>query len=434
MLSQQAMDIKTLIEAHQGKQHDIFAQTVNPQLVKVLRTIGFDINYVRAEGQYLYNDKGEKYLDFLAGYGVFNIGRGHPKIKAALHQAIDADWPSMVQMDAPLASGILAEELIARLPQGLDTIFFVNSGTEANEGAIKFARRATGKPRLLYLNHAFHGLSTGSLSMNGGEEFKIGFGPLLPATGVELNDLRGLELELKKEDVCAFFVEPIQGKGVHVPDPNYFPAAQELCRKYGALFVVDEVKTGFGRSGRFFCLEHWGLKPDIVTMAKALSGGYIPTGAIAYSKEIYKKVFRNMEDCVVHSNTFARNNLAAVAGLAILRVIDEEHIVANAEQKGQMLMDGLNKLKEKFEFIKDVRGKGLMIGIEFGKPQSMKLKAGWNFIKTLNKNLFAQMVIVPLLTEHKILTQISGHNTNTINLLPPLTITDEDVQWFLNSF
>lgn len=427
-------DIKGLLDAHAGRQHEMFARHINPQLVRVLRTIGFDRDYVRAEGPILFDRQGNDYLDMLSGYGVFALGRSHPKIRKALHDALELNYPNMVQMDAPLAAGLLAERLLSYMPEGVDTVFFTNSGTEANEGAIKFARRATGRNRIVFWDHAFHGLTTGSLAMNGGGEFRKGFGSLIEATNIPMGDIEALETELKKGDVAAFFFEPIQGKGVYVADPSFYPEAQGLCRKYGTLFVCDEVQTGFGRTGRMFAHQHWGLRPDIVTVAKALSGGFVPVGAICYRRWIYDRVFTDMERCVVHSNTFGRNILAMTAGLAVIAAIEEEGVVENAGAMGQMLTDGLRAMQSRFEMLSQVRGLGLMIGIEFGEPKSLRLKTGWRLVHRLNKSLFAQMIVLPLMKEHRILTQVAGHHVDIIKIIPPLIIDETHVQRFLSAF
>lgn len=429
------MDIKKLVEENSGRQHDLFAKNCNPQLVKVLRTIGFDKNYVRAEGAYLYDKDGRRYIDFLAGYGVFNMGRNHPKIKKALKEALDLDSPNMVQMDAPLLAGLLSEKLLSKFHDGIDTIFFTNSGTEANEGAIKFAKCATGRDRILFLDHAFHGLTNGSLSLNGGKEFRHGFEPLLPGCEmIPFGDIDALEAELKKGDVAAFIFEAIQGKGVHVQPDGFLEKAELLCQRHGTLTIADEVQSGLGRTGRWFAFEHMGLKPDIVTVAKSLSGGFVPVGAICYRRDIYNKVFSGMERCVVHSNTFGRNTLAMVAGLTALEIIEEEGLVENARKRGEELLSGLKGMKEKHELMGDVRGKGLMIGVEFMRPESTRLKLGWDMIHKVNTSLFGQMIVVPLFTNHGILTQVAGHHTTTVKLIPPLVITKEDVDYFLKAF
>jgi ornithine--oxo-acid transaminase len=428
------IDLEKLMADHQGQNHQLFSGYINPQLARVLKTIGFDRSYVRAEGQYLYDEKGDRYLDGLGGYGVFNIGRNHPKLKKVLKQCLDMDLASMVQMDSPLLAGLLAKELVQLAPEGLDTVFFTNSGTESVEGALKFARKATGRDKILFLDHSFHGLTLGSMSVNGNKEFCHGFGALLPGKAVLQNDLVSVEKELKTKEYAAFIVEPIQGKGVHIPDDNFLPEAERLCCKYKTLFIVDEVQTGFGRTGKMFASEYWNLTPDIMCVAKSLSGGFIPVGAILYRREIYKKVFSSMENCVVHSNTFGRNSLAMAAGLATLKILEEENIVANAERCGQLLLQKLNPLVDKYEMFKAARIRGLMIGLEFGPPRSMKLKVGWKMIHAANKGLFGQMIVVPLMTEHRILSQVAGHDVDIVKLLPPLVLTDEDIDHCVTSF
>lgn len=429
-----SINFKQLFDSHSGKQHELFARHVNPQLVRVLRTIGYDRNYVRAEGPLLFDHEGNDYLDLLSGYGVFALGRSHPKIKAALHEALELSYPNMVQMDAPLAAGLLAERLLSYMPKGVDTVFFTNSGTEANEGAIKFARKATNRNRIVFLDHAFHGLSTGSLAVNGGGEFRRGFGELISSTKIPFGDIEALETELKKGDVAAFIFEPVQGKGVYVADATYYMDAQTLCRKYETLLICDEVQTGFGRTGKMFAHTHWGIEPDIVTVAKALSGGFVPVGAICYRRSIYNKVFTDMEHCVVHSNTFGRNIMAMVAGLATLDVMEEEKIVENSARMGALIMDGIRKMLPRYEMLSDVRGLGLMIGIEFGEPRSFVLKTQWKLVHALNKSLFSQMIVVPLMKNHRILTQVAGHNVDIVKLLPPLIIDETHVARFLEAF
>ena len=239
----------------------------------VLQTIGYDVGFRAGQGQYLFDRKGERYLDLLSGWGVFAIGRNHPVLRDALKAVLGSDLPNLIQMDVSVLSGVLAERLLKYTPW-LDKVFFSNSGAEAVEAAIKFARCATGRPEIVYADHAFHGLSYGALSLTGDPMFRNGFGAMLPGCReVPFNDLAALERALAGKQVAAFIVEPIQGKGVNLPDDGYLAGAQALCRRYGTLFVCDEIQTGLGRTGRFLALEHWGLEPDMVLIAKALSGG-----------------------------------------------------------------------------------------------------------------------------------------------------------------
>ncbi len=426
-------DIETVLQERWGQNYSLHEQHVNPQFVRVLRTIGFDKVYRKGQGQYLYDDEGNRYLDLLSGYGVFSVGRNHPRVKETITKLLNHDLPNMVQMDCHLLAGLLAEKLLSLAPGLVDTVFFTNSGAEAVEGAVKMARGFTGRPRVLYLDHAFHGLTLGALSANGNDEFRNGFGELLPGAKIPMNDLETLEKELKKKDVAAFVFEPVQGKGVYVPNDNFLPEAQKLCRKYGTVFIADEIQSGLGRTGRWFAFQHWNLEPDIICVAKALSGGLVPAGAILMKRDIYKSVFSRMDRCVVHSNTFGKNTLAMGCGLASLSIIEEEKLIENAERMGRLFHEKVNQLCGGFEMFKEIRGKGLMIGIEFHEPKSLKLKAAWKMIHAANKGLFGQMIVVPLMAKHRILTQVAGHNIDLVKLLPPLVVTEEDVNNFAES-
>ncbi len=426
-------DLARLIRERTGEGHDLQGRMLNPQLPRMLHAIGFDRTYVRAQGAYFYDEQGNDYLDFLSGFGVFAAGRNHPVIRAALHQVLDADLADLIQFDSPLLAGLLAEKLLAKAPH-LDRVYFGNSGTEAVEAALKFARYATGRTRVLYCDHAFHGLSTGSLSVNGSQEFRRGFDPLLPDSMVPFGDLEALERELARGDVAALLVEPIQGKGVAMLPPGYLKAAQERLRAHGALLIADEVQTGVGRTGRFFAYEYEDVEPDIVTVAKALSGGFVPVGATMAKGWIFEKVYSSMDRVLVHDSTFGSNAMAMAAGLAALHVVEDEKLVANSARIGELLTQQLTERMERYEMLTDVRGRGLMIGFEFGKPSSLKLKAGWNTLQAARKGLFAQMVVVPLFQRHRILTQVSGDHMDVIKLLPPLNITETEVDRFLAAF
>jgi acetylornithine/succinyldiaminopimelate/putrescine aminotransferase len=427
-------DLKEIVTTRLGENYDLHDKYVNRTLVKVQRTIGFDKVYARAQGAYLYDMDGKDYLDFLSGYGVFNIGRNHPEIQKAIRDVLEMDLPNMVQMDCALLSGLLAEALVKRTGPHLDAVFFCNSGTESVEGAIKFAKCATGRSRILSLTQAYHGLTYGSLSITANKHFQEGFGPLMPgAENVKAYNINDLEQKLKQGDVAAFIAEPVQGKGVNYPTDDFFPRAQELCRKYGALYISDEVQTGLGRTGKMFGFQHWNLEPDIITIAKALSGGYVPAAAFVTRRDIYQKVFSRMDRCVVHSTTFGRNNLAMACGLATLHVLDRDNIIENAAKRGEELISALKELQKKHDIIKEVRGKGLIIAIEFQEPKSLKLKLAWKAIHAVDKGLFPQMIVTPLLQKHRILTQVAGHNLDVVKILPPLIITEKEVQRFVTA-
>jgi ornithine--oxo-acid transaminase len=429
-----SLDIEGLFAKAEADRYTLHTRHLNEQMVRVLKTIGFDRAYQRGKGQYLYDRQGQQYLDLLSGWGVFGLGRNHPVVGDTLKKVLDSDFPNLVQMDVSALAGVLAERLLRYVPH-LEKVFFTNSGTESVETSLKFARAATGRDGIVYCSHAFHGLTYGSLSINGDEIFRSGFGSLLPGCiEVPFNDIVALERALASKTIAAFIVEPIQGKGVTVPGDDYLRSALDLCRKHGTLFIADEVQTGLGRTGRFIACEHWGIEPDIVLLSKSLSGGHVPVGAVLTRKWIFDKVFDRMDRAVVHGSTFAKNDLAMAAGLATLEVIESEGLMQNAGRTGARLLATFERMTKRHELVKEVRGKGLMIGIEFGAPRSLTLKASWNLLETANSALFCQLIVIPLLKEHRILSQVAGHGSHTIKLLPPLIITDEDCDWIERSF
>jgi ornithine--oxo-acid transaminase len=421
--------IRELLEARAGEDYELYARTINPQFMRVLKTIGFDRVWARTEGQYLYDQDGNRYLDMLGGFGMFNVGRNNPRVRAALVEALELETPGSVQLGVSLLPGLLAEELLRRTPERLARALFTSSGTEANEAALKLGRAATGRSRVVSAAHGFHGLTLGSLSATGDSHFVDRFGPLLPGfSQVKLGDLEALERELRSEEVALFLIEPVQGKGVNLPPAGYLEGAQELCRRYGTLFAVDEVQTGLGRTGRLFAFEHWGLEPDLVTVAKSLSGGYVPVGALLMSGGVYDAVFDSLEHSVSHGSTFAPNDLAMAAGLATLRELDEGGLVERSARLGELLLERTRPLVEEHQVVREVRGLGLMWAMEFGEPESGSL--AWRVMERMQAGLFAQLVVVPLFTRHRILSQVAGHDLPVLKGLPPLVLSEQDIDEF----
>jgi len=426
------LGLRELLASRRGEDLDLWARTINPQFVRVLRTIDFDRTWARAEGAYLWDADGNRYLDMLGGFGMYNVGRNNPRIRAALVEALELETPGMLAMGVTALPGLLAEALLARAGGRLERCLFTSSGTEAVEAALKLGRAATGRSRVISVDHGFHGLTLGSLSANGNPEFTERFGPLLPGFArVPFGDLEALEAELAREDVAVFLVEPIQGKGVHLPPAGYLEGAQALCRRYGTLFCVDEVQTGFGRTGRMFAFEHWGLEPDLVPVAKSLSGGYVPVGALLMSRAVHEAVFDSMENAVSHGSTFAPNELAMAAGLATLRELEEQRLVEESARLGGRLLELTRPLVEEFEVVKEVRGLGLMWAIEFGEPRSGR--TAWRLIERMQPGLFAQLVVQPLFSRHRILSQVAGHRMAVLKVLPPLVVSDADVDGFVEA-
>jgi ornithine--oxo-acid transaminase len=428
------------LDAQQGRQYELHERYVNPAFVKMIRTIGFDKGYVRGEGAWLIDGERNRYLDLLTGWGVFALGRNHPKVRAILEQVLSRDMPNLVRMDCSLLAGLVAEKLVRHASsesgRELTRVFFCNSGTESVEAAIKFARCYTRKPRILFCDHAFHGLTVGALSLNGSDFFRERFGSLMPDTAmVPFNDLAALERELHDHDTAAFIVEPVQGKTCAVVADGYLAEAGRLCHKAGALLVADEVQCGLGRTGKWFAHQHWpDAEPDIVCVAEALSGGYVPVGAVIATPRVMDSVFDSMEHCVIHSNTFGQNDLAMAAALATLQVMEEDRLVENAARLGTKVIARLKEIGSTCPFFCQVRGKGLMFGVDFRRPDgSVRLRAAWDALHLLNEGVFSQTVIMPLLHEHRILCQVAGYHTELIKFLPPLNIEEEDLDYFLRA-
>jgi ornithine--oxo-acid transaminase len=422
------MDVRSLIAAAPDE-HDLWARTINPQFVRVLRTIGFDRTWASAEGAHLIDADGNRYLDLLGGFGMYNVGRNNPNVRAALVEALELDTPGMLAMGVTALPGLLADALLQRTPAHLERCLFTSSGTEAVEAALKLGRAATKRARVISTDHGFHGLTLGSLSANGNPEFTKRFEPLLPGfERVPFGDLDALERELRAEDVAVFLVEPVQGKGVNLPPAGYLEGAQALCRRYGTLFCVDEVQTGFGRTGTMFAFEHWGLEPDLVPVAKSLSGGYVPVGALLMARSVHEAVFDSMSNALAHGSTFAPNELAMAAGLATLRELDEQQLVARSARLGDRLLELTRPFVEEFDVVRDVRGLGLMWAIEFEGDSRM-----YRLLERAQRGLFAQLVVVPLFTEHRMLTQVAGHDMAVVKVLPPLMLAEDDLDDFVES-
>jgi len=406
-------EIRELLAARVGEEMALNDQYLNPQMGRILRTLGFDRTWVGGDRAHLVDADGERYLDLISGYGVFALGRNHPEVIAGIQDVLAAGTANLPQLGVTLLSGVLAEQLLARAPDSVAAMVPANTGTEAVEAAMKIARAATGRPRLLSADHAFHGLTLGSLSLNGNEEFRAGFGPLLPdCDRVPFGDADALEAELARGDVAALIIEPVQGKGVNLPPDGYL---------------------GVGRTGRFLALEHWDLQPDLICLSKALSGGFVPIGAVLVSREAFDRVFDGMERAVRHGSTFGGNDLAAAAALATLRVLERDGVVGHAERMGTLLLELTRPLVERHEVVRDVRGLGLMWAIELEAPAGGTGRSLFNAVQRAQPGLFAQLITVPLFHDHRILVQVAGHHLNVVKALPSLLINEAEVRQFADA-
>jgi acetylornithine/succinyldiaminopimelate/putrescine aminotransferase len=410
---------------------ELASRHLDPSLVDVLAILGFDKEYVSAQGSYLYDVEGNAYLDFHSGEGFASLGHNHPDVREVLQATLAADLVDGVQLHYSTLAGMLAQELSQRLPEGLEAVFFASTGAEAVDTAMKFARAATGRPRFVSCDSCFHGVTLGPLSLVGDDFFKEGFAPLLQGCArVPFGDLQQLEAELARKDVAAFIVEPIQGRMVTLAPEGYLQGAQELCRRYGTMFVIDEIQTGLGRTGRWFALERWGLEPDFVLVGKALSGGYMPVAATVTRRDIYQRAVGTLERCYVHQSTFGRNRLSMAAGLATLRIIERDGLCEQAARVGGLLREGLARLQGRYEMLAQVRGEGLMIGIELGPPSARVARLNWHLIHKASEGLFPQLIVIPLHRDHGVITMAAGKN-DVIKLLPPLTLSEAEAESFL---
>lgn len=410
-----------------------YSSAVNPQWTRLLDVLSMNVRYVRCEGVELITDDGRCILDFLSGYCVHNIGHNHPRVIAALENELERRGPAMLQSHVPESAGTLAERLTSKAGGALKKVFFASSGSEGVEAAIKFSRAHTGRRHLLYADGAFHGLTCGALSLMGDPFWREGFGPMLPETAsVEFGDIEALERQLNTRKFAMFIVEPVQAEaGIRLPGPEYLRIAQSLCRQTGTLFVLDEVQTGMHRTGRFLASQTYGAEADMVILAKALSGGLTPVGAVLMTEPVYESVYSSLKRSIIHTSTFGENALSMRAGLATLDVLDEEGLGERATAQGELLRSRLREALAGYEMVKDVRGLGLLNGIEFRAPRSLALRLAFESFMAIHPAMFGQIVVMRLFRDHDILTQICGNNHLVLKAAPPLTVENSQLERFV---
>ncbi|HEY6351502.1 MAG TPA: aspartate aminotransferase family protein [Candidatus Angelobacter sp.] len=394
-----------------------------------------NVQYTRCEGAELHTADGDCVLDYLSGYCVHNLGHNHPKVIAALHDELDRRGPAMLQSHVPELAGTLAGKLCTLAGGRLSKVFFCSSGSEGVEAVIKFARAHTGRSGLLYCSGAFHGLTCGALSLMADSSWAQDFGPLLPgADHVSFNNLQELEKKLATREFAAFIVEPLQSEaGIQVPDGNYLQAAQSLCRRYGSLLVLDEVQTGMYRTGPFLAGQHYQVDPDMVVLAKALSGGLVPCGAVLMTDAIYRSVYSSLSRAIIHTSTYSENGLAMRAALAALQVCEEENLAGRAEMMGALLRQKLSQALAGYEMVLEVRGLGMLNGIEFHSPRSLKLKVPFEAFQIIHSAMFGQMLVMRIFREHRILTQLCGNNFLVLKVAPPLIVSETQIDAFVKA-
>lgn len=426
--------MSTAIEiGHGARASERYAEHVNPAWVRLLDLLQMNVRYERCVGAELHSADGRCILDFLSGYCVHNVGHNHPDVVLALQRELERRGPAMIQTHVADLAGELADKLCGRAGGRLNKAFYCSSGSEGVEAAIKFARAYTSRAGILSAEHAFHGLTCGALSLMSDAFWREGFGPLLPETkAVQFGDLEALERELKTKKFAAYVVEPIQSEaGVCVPHSDYLRAAESLCRRYGTLFVLDEVQTGMYRTGTFLAAHHFGVEPDMVILAKAMSGGLVPCGAVLMSDEICDAVYSSLPRAFVHTSTFSENSLAMRAALATLEVLEREELGQRSTVASAYLRTRLTEALRDFEMVKEIRGVGLLMGIEFQPPRQLRLRIPYEAFAAVHAGMFGQIMVMRLFRDFGFLTQVCGNNFMVLKVAPPLVVTNAQMDAFV---
>jgi putrescine aminotransferase len=406
---------------------------VNAGLVNMMGLIGFDKRFVRAQGMSVWDEDQNEYLDFLGSYGALNLGHNPPVVMQAVSKA--GELPNMLQAALNPLAGALAHNLSQIVPGGLRRSFFGNSGAEAVEGALKLARISTGKQKIISCTGSFHGKTMGALSVTGREKYQQPFRPLVPGCEtVPYGDLDLLEAKLKGGDVAAFIVEPIQGEGgIIVPPDGYLAGVRELTQKYGALFIADEIQTGFGRTGYLFGCDYENVVPDIICLAKALGGGVMPVSAYVAAEEVWQRGYGSSERALLHTSTFGGNSWAMAAAIASIQATIEGKLPQQSKEKGSYFIERLQELQQKYPLIKEVRGRGLFIGLEFNQPEGVLNTLSGGLLKNLAYEYQGAMVAGELLNKHRIITAYTLNNPNVIRLEPPLIVEKEQLDYVIEA-
>ena len=390
-----------------------YEKYVNPGMARLFRYMGLSTIEWKSNGSIVTDIKGDEYLDLLGGYGMYGAGHSHPKIVAAVKEQLDRmAMPTKLLLNKPMAD--LSELLAQITPGDLQYSFICNSGTEAVEAALKLARLSKKKTGIISTVGAFHGKSLGALSATGREIFRTAFLPLVPGfTHVPYGDAEAVERAIN-EDTAAVIVEPIQGEGgVIVPPKGYLKALREICDRKDILLIVDEVQTGMGRTGKLFAVDHEGVVPDIMCLAKALGGGIMPIGAMVARPHLWDGF---ADAPFIHTSTFGGGPLACAAAVAAIKVMLEENLAQKAVERGEQFLTALHKWRAQYpDFIAEVRGMGLIIGIEFTDDGY----AGFTISEMVN---------------NKILAAYTLNNPKVIRIEPPLVITEDEVNRALAAF
>jgi putrescine aminotransferase len=412
-----------------------YAKHVNPSFIQLLGVLGFGRVFTKAQDVWVWDTQGQRYLDCLAAFGSVNVGHNHPRLVARLHELLDAQAFHFCLVGPAMGAAALAQGLAQRLDEPLEVSLFASSGAEAVEAGLKLARAATGRTDFLSCDGGFHGTSLGTLSVMGAKRLRQPFEPLLShCHRIGFGDLDALERALKSHKPAAFLVEPIQAEGgIVLPPARYLAQAQALCTKWGCLLVLDEVQTGLGRTGSLFAYQAEGFVPDVLCLAKALSGGMMPVSAAITSRAWFDKAYGRADRFDLHGSTFQGNALSCAAALSTLEILEDEGLVARSAQLGALLLNGLQQRLKGHPLVKEVRGRGLLVGIEFGPTGINWLdKIAPALVGKVSELVFGQWVAVKML-EAGILCQPSVSRNNVLRLEPPLTIAENEINLIIDT-
>lgn len=407
----------------------------NKKFVELLRQFGIDKIYPRGMSYYLYDENDVQHDDAISGFGANALGHNHPRLVMAVTDFMKSGIPHLVQSAPNPFAGHLLKELADLTPGDLERGFLSNSGTEAVEMALKTALLYTGRSIFISANLGFHGKTIGSLSVSGKDKYKKPFGPLLAdCYQVPFNDINALQTMMDKHPhkVAAVILEPIQGEGgVHVPTNGYFTAVKRLCQEEGTLLILDEVQTGFGRTGEWFGCDHEGVVPDLMPLSKALGAGLVPIGATLMSDRIWCKCYGTQDNALLHTSTAGGSPLACAVALKTIQTIKDEQLVSQAKKLGEYFLTNLKEVGKKYpKQIKEVRGRGLMLGFQL---QNTIASAVEFFKSGMGSEAMGITYAARLLNEERVTTAYTLNSTDTIRLQLPLITDREQIDRVVNA-
>ncbi len=413
--------IRTVAESSEAEVRRRHGAHLNPTFLEAIDLVGFARHFVRGEGMHLFDAEGNEVLDFLSNYGTLPLGHNHPEVRAAVEEVLDTSLPHFLHVSPEPMASALAERLTGLAPGDLSMAFFATSGSEAVEGALKLARIATGRKRFVAADGGFHGKTTGALAVTGSAACRAPFAPLLDCTFVPWGRADAIDRELRRSDVAAVILEPIQAEGgIHLPPPGYLAEVARICRRRGTLLIIDEIQTGLGRTGKMFACEAEKVEPDVLLVAKALSGGLSPISAYLTRRDVWKRAYGSLQRYDLHCSTFSGGPISCAAALATLEVIQRDRLVENAANTGTYLGERLRAVCTGHSLVREVRGRGLLWGIEVGGA-----------VGPANE-LISQWLTVGLL-ERGILTQVCETAGNVVRAQPALNVSRDEVDLFITA-